>query len=78
MTNTGRAMVMLLDGAGDPGEHAVGPGAECWSERLVLANGQHDEYPDADTVPVADAFGVVRHIVATGSWPADARRVADR
>lgn len=26
VTNTERAMVMLLDGEGDPGEHARGPG----------------------------------------------------
>lgn len=78
VTNTERAMVLLLDGAGDAGEHAVDPGAEDRSEGFVLANGQHDQYPDADTGPVADAFGVVRHVVATGSWPVAAHRVADR
>ncbi|GGZ37460.1 hypothetical protein [Streptomyces poonensis] len=78
VTNTARAMVMLLDGEGDPGEHAVDPGADGWSEGFVLSNGQHDAYPDEDTVPIGEAFRIVEHIVSTGSWPADARWVADR
>ncbi|MFF9076525.1 hypothetical protein ACF1FX_30535 [Streptomyces sp. NPDC014646] len=44
VTNTERAMVMLLDGEGDPGEHAVDPGNDGWSEEFVLSSGQHDEY----------------------------------
>jgi hypothetical protein len=78
VTNTERAMVMLLDEEGDPGEHAVDPGREGSSDGFVLSNGQHDEYPDQDTVPIGEAFGVVEHIVGTGSWPADARWVVDR
>ncbi|MBD0710384.1 hypothetical protein BU197_18980 [Streptomyces sp. CBMA291] len=78
VTNTGRAMVMLLAEEGDPGEHAVDPGARGSSDGFVLSNGQDDEYPDEDTVPVGEAFRLVRHIVGTGSWPPDARWVADR
>ncbi|MGR6968148.1 hypothetical protein ACU639_00750 [Streptomyces cynarae] len=78
VTNTERAMVMLLEAEGDPGEHAVEPGAVGSSEGFVLSNGQHDEYPDEDTVPIGEAFRIVEHIVSTGSWPADARWVADR
>lgn len=78
VTNTERAMVILLDGEGDPGEHAVDPGAEGSSEGFVLPNGQHDEYPDQDTVAIDEAFRLVEHIVSTGSWPADARWVVDR
>ncbi|MEV6162765.1 hypothetical protein AB0L71_12710 [Streptomyces sp. NPDC052052] len=78
VTNTERAMVMLLDGEGDPGEHAVDPGAEGSSVGFVLSNGQHDEYPDHDTVPIDEAFRLVEHMVGTGSWPADARWVVDR
>lgn len=78
VTNTERAMVMLLDGEGDPGEHAVDPGALGSSEGFVLANGQHDEYPDADTVPIGEAFRIVAHVVSTDSWPADARWSVDR
>ncbi|MFJ8670274.1 hypothetical protein [Streptomyces sp. NPDC093600] len=78
VTNSERAMVMLLDGEGDPGEHAVAPGAEGSSEGFVLSNGQHDEYLDKDTVPIGEAFRLVEHIVSTGSWPADARWVVDR
>ncbi len=78
VTNTERAMVMLLDEEGDPGEHATDPGATGSSEAFVLFNGQHDEYPDADTVPISAAFRIVEYIVREGSWPADAHHVSDR
>ncbi len=78
VTNTERAMVMLLEDQGDPGEHAVDPGAQGSSTGFVLSNGQDDEYPDEDTVPIHEAFRLVMQIVGTGSWPADARWVADR
>ncbi|WP_030422325.1 hypothetical protein VM636_03340 [Streptomyces sp. SCSIO 75703] len=78
VTNTERAMVVLLARQGDPGEHAVDPGAEDWSDGYALANGQDDAYPDEDTVPLDEAFRIVEHIVGTGTWPADARWVSDR
>ncbi|MGW3248546.1 hypothetical protein [Streptomyces sp. NPDC001070] len=78
VTNTERAMVVLLEAEGDAGEHAVDPGAGGSSGGFVLSNGQHDEYPDEDTVPLDEAFRIVRHIVGEGSWPVDAPRVADR
>ncbi|MFC9398596.1 hypothetical protein ACFTWS_36415 [Streptomyces sp. NPDC057027] len=78
VTNTERAMVILLEEEGDPGEHAVDPGAEGSSDGFVLCNGQDDEYPDEDTVLIREAFRLVEHIVGTGTWPADARWVADR
>ncbi|MFF4896499.1 hypothetical protein [Streptomyces sp. NPDC001068] len=78
VTNAERAMVMLLDDEGDPGEHAVDPGAEGLSFGFVLSDGQGDEYPDEDTVPIREALRLVEHIVSTGSWPADARWVVDR
>ena len=78
VTNTERAMVMLLDGDGDPGEHAVEPGARGSSAGFVLSNGQHDEYPNEDTVAIGEAFRIVDHIVSRGSWPPDTQRVADR
>ncbi|MFE9138889.1 hypothetical protein [Streptomyces sp. NPDC007355] len=78
MTNTGRAMVILLEEEVDPGEHAVDPGAVGSSDGFVLSNGQGDEYPDEDTVSIHEAFRLVEHIVGTGSWPADARWVVDR
>ncbi|WP_043686121.1 hypothetical protein [Streptomyces xylophagus] len=78
VTNAERAMVMLLAGEGDPGEHAVDPGADGSSAGFVLADGQHDEYPDGDTVRIDEAFRIVEHIVGTGSWPVDARWVVDR
>ncbi|MFE9137620.1 hypothetical protein [Streptomyces sp. NPDC007355] len=78
VTNTGRAMVILLEEEGDLGEHAVDPGAEGSSDGFALSNGQGDEYPDEDTVSIHEAFRLVEHIVGTGSWPADARWVVDR
>ncbi|GGK15896.1 hypothetical protein GCM10011583_54720 [Streptomyces camponoticapitis] len=78
VTNTERAMVMLLEEEGDPGEHAVDPGAPGSSDGFVLSNGQDDEYPDEDTVPIHEALRLVEQIVGTGSWPTDARWVVDR
>ncbi|WP_067825629.1 hypothetical protein [Actinomadura kijaniata] len=78
VTNAERAMVMLVDEPGDPGGHATSPGAEGRSGGFVLANGQADEYPDADTVPLAEAFRIVRHAIAHGSPPPDAAWAADR
>ncbi|MFF3355367.1 hypothetical protein ACFYWN_22630 [Streptomyces sp. NPDC002917] len=78
VTNTERAMVVLLEGEGDPGEHAVDPGADGSSEGFVLSNGQHDEYPDEDTVPLDEAFRIIDHIVSKGSRPPNARWVVDR
>jgi hypothetical protein len=78
VTNTERARVMLLEGGGDAGEHAVDPGAQGLSDGFVLSNGQNDQYPDEDTVPVVEAFRLVEHIVGAGSWPADSHWVVDR
>lgn len=78
VTNTERAMVMLLNGEGDPGEHATDPGAEGESDGFVLSNGQSDAYPDADTVPLPEALRIAGHVVRTGTWPADAHHVSDR
>ncbi len=78
VTNTRRAMVVLLDGEGDADEHAADPGADGWSDGFVLSNGQHDEYPDEDTVPLPEAFRIVRHIPAHGTPPADAPWSVDR
>ncbi|NGO78599.1 hypothetical protein G6045_23510 [Streptomyces sp. YC504] len=78
VTNGERAMVVLAEGPDDAGEHAVDPEAEGSSEGFVLSNGQHDEYPDRDTVRIDVAYGLTERIVATGSWPRDAQWVVDR
>ncbi|MCX5414908.1 hypothetical protein [Streptomyces sp. NBC_00059] len=78
VTNAERAMVVLMDGDDDAGEHAIDPGAEGSSAGFVLSNGQYDEYPDADTVPIEEAFRIVDHIVNRGSWPADVCWAVDR
>ncbi|MFJ9598069.1 hypothetical protein ACIRS3_35665 [Streptomyces virginiae] len=78
ISNTERAMVMLLNDETDPGEHALSPGASSSSSGFVLANGQHDEYPDEDTVPLPEAMRIVSHILITGAPPADAAWSIDR
>ncbi|MFD9003299.1 hypothetical protein ACFV0T_20370 [Streptomyces sp. NPDC059582] len=80
VTDTERAAVSLLEGEGDAGEHAVdpGPGTEGVSTGFVLSNGQRDEYPDEDTVPLDEAFRIVADIVGEGSWPTDTTWVVDR
>ncbi|WEO98109.1 hypothetical protein A6P39_031050 [Streptomyces sp. FXJ1.172] len=70
--NTERALVMLLDGDGDPGGQAVTAGAGALSGGFALAHGQCDTYPDEDTAPFDEALRIVRHLIATGVPPADA------
>ncbi|WP_240045087.1 hypothetical protein [Streptomyces alboflavus] len=78
VTNTERAMVMLLDDEADPGEHAVVPQAAGRSKGFILANGQHDEYLDEDTVPLPEALRIVDHILTTGTPPGDTTWSVDR
>lgn len=78
ISNTDRALVILLNHEGDPGEHAVTPGATGSSTGFVLKNGQHDEYPNEDTVPLAEALRIISHILDTGLPPADATWSLDR
>ncbi|MGQ4721211.1 hypothetical protein [Streptomyces tunisiensis] len=78
VTNGERAMVMLLADEDDSGEHAVDPGAGGVGDGYVLANGQHDKYPNRDTVPLVEAYRLVEHVVRTGDWPLDAPRAVDR
>lgn len=69
ITNGERAMVMLLDGAGDPGEHLVDPHGEGSSGGYLLSNGQVDTYPDRDTVAFSIAASAVAHLIDHGAWP---------
>ncbi|MFB7429552.1 hypothetical protein ACFC8F_16875 [Streptomyces hydrogenans] len=78
ITNTERAMVMLLNDETDPGEHALSPGASSSSSGFVLANGQHDEYPDEDTVLLPEAMRIISHILTTSAPPSDAAWSIDR
>ncbi|RKE22092.1 hypothetical protein [Streptomyces sp. TLI_171] len=78
ISNTERAMILLLDGDDDPGEHAIDPGADGHSGGFILANGQHDQYLDHDTLPLAQALRIVSHILTTGAPPTDATWTVDR
>lgn len=75
LTNTERATVTLVAEEGGAGVRAVDPAAEGTSGGYVLGNGQHDTYPDRETVPLGEALRIVGHVVRTGSWPTDARSV---
>ncbi|MFJ5921803.1 hypothetical protein ACIQF6_04240 [Kitasatospora sp. NPDC092948] len=72
VSNGERATVMLLDGPDGPGGHTVDPGANGRSGGYLLANGQADEYPDEDTVPLDRALRLVRHLLDVGAPPPDA------
>jgi hypothetical protein len=78
VSNTERAMVMLLEDDDDPGEHAIDPDAVGWSEGFVLENGQHDAYRNKDTVPLEEAFRIAGHILSSGSPPSDTAWAVDR
>jgi hypothetical protein len=77
VSNGTRVMVVLMSGEGDPGEHAVSPGAVGSSDGYVLDNGQEDSYEDADTIPLVDALTALGSIIDSGqpapgaSWSVD-------
>ena len=77
VSNGTRAMVVLMSGEGDPGEHAVSPDAVGSSAGYVLENGQEDTYEDADTIPLGEALTALRSIIDSGrpapgtSWSVD-------
>lgn len=78
-SNGSRAMVMLLQHSdGDPGEHAIDPAGVGSSGGFVLENGQVDDYPDQDTVPMGEALRILAHLVAEGVPPSDASWQVDR
>jgi hypothetical protein len=78
VTNGKRAMVMLLDGEGDPGEHLVDPHGEGRSGGYLLSNGQVDTYDDRDTVAYSVAGRAVACLIDHGVWPADVTVADDR
>jgi hypothetical protein len=78
VSNGTRAMIVLMERAGDPGEHAVSPGEVGSSGGYLLETGQEDTYDDADTVPLVDALAAARVIVDTGRPPRDMPWPVDR
>lgn len=77
-SNGVRAMVLLFIGDGDVGEHAISLGETGSSDGYVLENGQPDTYPDADTVPIAEAYAIVASFIADGKPPASTTWQIDR
>ncbi|MGW7820762.1 hypothetical protein ACWGLF_22145 [Streptomyces puniciscabiei] len=78
VSNAERALVMFLDGEDDPGAHAVSAGPAGLSGGFRTANGQCDAYPDEATVPLDEAFRIVRDLIGTGRPPADTGWAVDR
>ena len=79
VSNGSRAMVMLLEHSdGDPGEHAIHPAGVGSSGGFVPENGQVDDYPDRDTVPMGEALQILVHLVGEGVPPSDASWQVDR
>ncbi|MET7718050.1 hypothetical protein [Streptomyces sp. NPDC005407] len=46
---------------------AAGRTCEGWSDGFRLSVGQDDEFPDVDTVPLAEGLRIARHILAVGT-----------
>jgi hypothetical protein len=77
-TNRERVMLMVLNGVGDPGEHALDPTGQGESTGYVMDNGQSDTYPDADTIPLPEAQRLLLSQVTHGTFPPDAPVHVDR
>ena len=67
-----------MERVGDPGEHAVSPGAVGSSDGYALENGQVDTYDNADTIPLVDALAVVQSIIEAGRPPSGTSWSVDR
>jgi hypothetical protein len=75
VTNGHRAKVVLLDGVGDAGQHAIDPTARGVSGGYLPGDSQVDEYPDRETIELGHAMAVVRDLVA-GSDPTESPGVS--
>ncbi|WP_285550570.1 hypothetical protein [Actinoplanes regularis] len=78
VTNGTRAMVVAMDEPGDPGRHAVDPGAKGDQGGYRLGNGQVDRYDNSETVPFGAALDVVRELIDHNRWPATVAWQDDR
>lgn len=78
VSNRSRALVMLLDGPGNPGAHAIDPDATGEQDGYVLDNGQHDTHADRDTLPIEEALRTAEHILEHGRPPDDVAWQIDR
>lgn len=77
LTNTDRARVTLLEATG-AGEHAVDPAAQGTSDGFIRTNGHSETYPDQDTVPIAQAYAIVQHLLSHGTWPPGTQQAPDQ
>ena len=77
-SNRKRVMLTVLNGVGDPGEHAIDPTGRGQSTGYVLDNGQVDTYPDTDTIPLPEAQRLLLSLVTHGTFPREAPVQVDR
>jgi hypothetical protein len=77
-TNRERVMLMVLNGVGDAGEHALDPTGQGESTGYLMDNGQVDTYPDADTIPLPEAQRLLLNLVTQGTFPPEAAVHVDR
>ena len=77
-TNGERVMLMVLNGIGDAGEHALDPTGQGESTGFVMDNGQVDTYDDADTIPLPEATRLLLSLVTRGTFPPGAPIQVDR
>lgn len=84
VSNGERAMVVLFEEIGDAGEHAIDRSmGTSESGGYVLSNGQHDTYPDRDTVPLEIAMQLIDDVIAgrpreAGRYPPELKERACR
>jgi hypothetical protein len=71
VTNSARAMLLLMTDEDDAGEHAVDDTADGSSDGFLLLNGQNDRYANRDTVEFGVALASLRRIIDSGTWPDD-------
>ena len=77
-SNQERVMLMVLNGVGDAGEHAIDPTGRGQSTGYVMDNGQVDTYPDADTIPLPEAQRLLLSLVTQGTFPLETPVQVDR
>ncbi|AEV86835.1 hypothetical protein ACWT_5817 [Actinoplanes sp. SE50] len=77
-SNGDRALVMSMDEPGDPGQHAIDPGASGEVGGYLLSNGQEDRRDNQDTIAFDVAVDLVREMVDHDRWLPGVQWMNDR
>jgi hypothetical protein len=78
VTNGNRAMLMLLEGEGDAGQHLISDHETGFAGGYVLNNGQVDVYSNRDTVPLPEATRAAHAILSRSETTNDLNWQIDR